>query len=247
MSRGSSGTSLRDSFFEGTATLKPREVAVMDTGAAEHVIPQWATDLHSLKHFIKKAFRGRTSDSEEGKVGHHPERGPSELNSMYEYEYVIKNQFETYPSNYSFKTIRCKREDTRGVNGTFSLSRKNKAFCSQLGNPNAGPLGPSVYSRGTDRILIQPLSRKETFPGSNVCTGQSSDARRDCFNDKEGSHCRALKERSPGGLLLKHVPSPKKGRENETSHKSKTSQSVCSIPPFKDGGYEHSKRPCPAE
>ena len=129
---------------------------------------------------------------------------------MYEYEYVIKNQFETYPSNYSFKTIRCKREDTRGVNGTFSLSRKNKAFCSQLGNPNAGPLGPSVYSRGMDRILIQPLSRKETFPGSNVCTGQSSDARRDCLNDKEGSHCRALKDRSPGGFYSNMFLVPKK-------------------------------------
>ena len=115
-------------FFRGNRYPQAREVAVMDTRAAEHVIPQWATDLHSLKHFIKKAFRGRTSDSEEGKVGHHPERGPSELNSMYEYEYVIKNQFETYPSNYSFKTIRCKREDTRGVNGTFTLSRTSGSF-----------------------------------------------------------------------------------------------------------------------
>ena len=54
--------------------------------------------------FHQKGLRGRTSDFE-GKVGHHPERVPSELNSMYEYEYVIKNQFETYPSNYSFKTL----------------------------------------------------------------------------------------------------------------------------------------------
>ena len=51
-------------------------------GGRAHHIPQWATNLYSLKHFIKKAFRGRTGDYEEEKVGPHPEIGPFELNNI---------------------------------------------------------------------------------------------------------------------------------------------------------------------
>ena len=42
---------LRDSVFQGpSTTFKPREVTVMGTRATEHIIPQWAANLHSLRH-----------------------------------------------------------------------------------------------------------------------------------------------------------------------------------------------------
>uniref|UniRef100_A0A1X7TVH7 Reverse transcriptase domain-containing protein n=1 Tax=Amphimedon queenslandica TaxID=400682 RepID=A0A1X7TVH7_AMPQE len=84
-------------------------------------------------------------------------------------------------------------------------------------------------SGGTDVIRPEPLTG-----GNAKAAIQGSDSRTSSSGSRQM-------------VLLEPLPSPQKGRRNETSDKPKESQQVCSPSPLQDGGTTHTQRPAQKE
>uniref|UniRef100_A0A1X7USF1 Uncharacterized protein n=1 Tax=Amphimedon queenslandica TaxID=400682 RepID=A0A1X7USF1_AMPQE len=84
---------------------------------------------------------------------------------------------------------------------------------------------------GTDFICI----RAEPLTGGSA---KAAIQGRDSRTSSSGSRQR---------VLLEPLPSPQKGRQNETSDTPKESQCVCSPSTLKDGGTTHTQRPAQKE